>query len=52
MERDGKYLEENRRAEKLGALPKMLPPGSEDYNKALNASAEERRELYKKYGIV
>ena len=29
-----------------------LPPGSEDYNKALNASAEERKELYKKYGIV
>ena len=23
-----------------------------DYNKALNASAEERKELYKKYGIV
>ena len=34
------------------ALLKKLPPGSEDYNKALNASAEERKELYKKYGIV
>ena len=34
------------------SLLKKLPPGSEDYNKALNASAEERKELYKKYGIV
>lgn len=51
-ERRGKELGENRGAEKLAALLKMLPPGSEDYNKALNASAEERRELYKKYGIV
>ena len=34
------------------ALLKKLPTGSEDYNKALNASAEERKELYKKYGIV
>ena len=51
-ERRGKELGENSGAEKLAALLKMLPPGSEDYNKALNASAEERRELYKKYGIV
>jgi len=34
------------------ALLKKLTPGSEDYNKALNASPEERRELYKKYGIA
>ena len=34
------------------ALLRKLTPGSEDYNKALNASAEERRELYKKYGIA
>ena len=34
------------------ALLRKLTPGSEDYNKALNASAEERKELYKKYGIV
>ena len=34
------------------ALLKKLTPGSEDYYKALNASSEERRELYKKYGIV
>jgi hypothetical protein len=31
------------------ALLKKLTPGSEDYNKVLNASPEERRELYKKY---
>jgi hypothetical protein len=34
------------------ALLRKLAPGSEDYNKALNASAEERRELYRKYGIA
>ena len=33
-------------------LLRKLTPGSEDYDKALNASAEERRELYKKYGIA
>ena len=34
------------------SLLRKLTPGSEDYNKALNASAEERKELYKKYGIA
>ena len=34
------------------ALLKKLTPGNEDYYKALNASPEERRELYKKYGIA
>ena len=34
------------------ALLRKLTPGSEDYDKALNASAEERKELYKKYGIA
>ena len=34
------------------ALLRKLTPGSDDYNTALNASAEERRELYKKYGIA
>ena len=34
------------------ALLKKLTPGSEDYYKALNASSEERKELYKKYGIA
>ena len=33
------------------ALLKKLTPGSEDYYKALNASPEERRELYNKYEI-
>ena len=37
--------------EKLIALLKKLTPGSEEYFKVLNASAEERKELYKKYGI-
>ena len=34
------------------ALLRKITPGSEDYYKALNASSEERRELYKKYGIA
>ena len=34
------------------ALLKKLTPGSEDYYKALNASSEERKELYKKYRIA
>ena len=34
------------------ALLRKLTPGSDDYYTALNASAEERRELYKKYGIA
>ena len=34
------------------ALIRKLTPGSEDYYKALNSSSEERRELYKKYGIA
>ena len=34
------------------SLLKKLTPGSEDYYKALNASSEERKELYKKYGIA
>ena len=31
------------------ALLRKLAPGSEEYYKALNASPEERKELYKKY---
>ncbi len=34
------------------ALLRKLTPGSEDYYKALNASSEERKELYKKYRIA
>ena len=37
--------------DKLISLLKKLTPGSEEYFKVLNASAEERKELYKKYGI-
>ena len=36
---------------KIIALLKKLTPGSEEYFKVLNASAEERKEFYKKYGI-
>ena len=42
---------EERGAEKLANLLKLLLPGSAEYNEALNGTDEERRELYKKYNI-
>lgn len=38
--------------DQLTRLFRSLVPGSEDYNKALNATPAERKELYKKYGII
>ena len=37
---------------KLADLLKKLTPGSADFDKALNATSAERKELYKKYGIA
>ncbi len=39
-------------ANMLAKLLRMLTPGSEDYNKALDGDEQERTELYKKYGII
>ena len=39
-------------AEMLAKLLKKLDPGSEEFNKAVNASAQERQALYKKYNIT
>ena len=39
-------------AEMLAQLLKKLDPGSEEFNRALNATEEERQALYKKYNIV
>ena len=38
-------------ADMLARLLKLLAPGSEEFNRALNATEEERRELYEKYNI-
>ncbi len=39
-------------AEMLAQLLKKLDPGSDEFNRALNATEEERQALYKKYNIV
>ena len=33
-------------------LLKLLPPGTKDYEKALNGTAADRKKLYKKYNII
>ena len=38
-------------ADMFASLIKQLTPGSEEFNRALNATEEERQELYKKYKI-
>ncbi len=40
-----------RGADMLAKLLKLFEPGSDEFNKALNATEEERQELYKKYNI-
>ena len=49
-------LNAERRGKKLGreefvSLLKKLVPGSDEYEKALNAGEEELAELYRRYGI-
>ncbi len=39
-------------ADMLAELLKVLKPGSDEFNKALNATEAERQELYKKYNIT
>ena len=43
---------EHQLAEMLAQLLKKLDPGSDEFNRALNATEEERQALYKKYNIV
>ena len=38
-------------ADMLASLLKQLTPGSDEFNRALNATEEERQELYRKYNI-
>ncbi len=39
-------------ADMLAELLKVLKPGSDEFNKALNTTEAERQELYKKYNIT
>ena len=39
-------------ADMFAALIKKLTPGTEEYEFALNATDEQRQELYKKYNIA
>ena len=39
-------------ADMLAALLKKLTPGSDEFDRALNGTQEEREALYKKYGIT
>ena len=52
LKREGKEEGRIEGEEMLARLLKQLDPGSEEFNKALNASAQERQALYKKYNIT
>jgi hypothetical protein len=47
-EKNGKELG----TEMVLSLLKMLSPGSDEFDRALNGTQEEREALYKKYGIT
>ena len=49
---EGRIEGRNEGANMLAKLLRMLTPGSEDYNKALDGDEQERTELYKKYDIL
>lgn len=36
----------------LANLIKLLKPGTKDYDKALNGTSADRKQLYKKYNII
>jgi len=38
--------------DRLAKLLRLLTPGSEEFDKALNAGEEDRMKLYKKYNII
>ncbi len=48
----GEKRGEMRGENNFAALIRKLTPGSADYEIALNATAEERKALYRKYGII
>ena len=50
-EKLGKKLGKKLGREEFVSLLKKLVPGSDEYEKALNAGEEELAELYRRYGI-
>ena len=50
-EKIGEKIGEKRGTEMVLSLLKKLTPGSDEYNRALNGTQEEREALYEKYGI-
>ena len=50
-EKRGKKLGKKLGREEFVSLLKKLVPGSDEYEKALNAGEEELEELYRRYGI-
>lgn len=50
-EKRGKKLGKKLGREEFVSLLKKLVPGSDEYEKALNAGEEELAELYRRYGI-
>ncbi len=50
-EKNGKEIGKEIGADMLAALLKKLTPGSDEFDRALNGTQEEREALYKKYGI-
>ena len=48
----GEKIGEKRGTEMVLSLLKKLTPGSDEYDRALNGTQEEREALYKKYGIA
>jgi hypothetical protein len=47
----GKEIGKEIGADMLAALLKKLTPGSDEFDRALNGTQEEREALYEKYGI-
>ena len=50
-EKNGKEIGKEIGADMLAALLKKLTPGSDEFDRALNGTQEEREALYEKYGI-
>ena len=51
-EKNGKKIGKELGTEMLLSLLKMLSPGSDEFDRALYGTQEERVALYKKYGIT
>ena len=50
-EKNGKEIGKEIGADMLATLLKKLTPGSDEFDRALNGTQEEREALYEKYGI-